>query len=150
MPFTIVIDTREQRPYSFPCATVRLKLDAGDYAVLGREHQTVVERKSLADFVSTVIHGRERFLVELGALTRRTRACVVVEADLDAVLRGLRERDLRDVKPAALLGWATWIEAKYSVPVHFCGSRQAARAFTEAFLRMAVLTDALVEVPHNA
>jgi len=138
MDFTIVIDTREQRPYTFECATVRRKLDAGDYAVLGREGQIVVERKSLPDFVSTVVHGMDRFRVELEALSRSARACIVVEADLYAVLRGLRERDLRGVHPFAVLGDALWIETRFGVPVHFCGSRQAARSFTEGYLRMAV------------
>ena len=138
MDFTIVIDTREQQPYSFVCAAVRRKLDAGDYAVLGREDQIVVERKSLPDFVSTVVHGMDQFRVELEALSRCARACIVVEADLDAVLRGLRERDLRGVHPLAVLGDALWIETRFGVPVHFCGSRQAARSFTEGYLRMAV------------
>lgn len=42
--FTIVIDTREQQPYAFGCASERRKLDAGDYSVAGCESQIAVER----------------------------------------------------------------------------------------------------------
>lgn len=138
MQFTIVIDSREQHPYGFPCATERRKLEAGDYSVSGYEARIAVERKSLADFVSTVVHDMDRFRVELDALSRYALACVVVEADLDSILRGCRRSDLRHVDPNAVLGAALHIAVRYGVPVYWCGSRQAACAFTEAFLRMAV------------
>ncbi|MFO0875131.1 MAG: ERCC4 domain-containing protein [Phycisphaerales bacterium] len=138
MDFRIVIDTREQHPYGFSCATERRKLDAGDYSVVGCESRIAVERKSLADFVHTVIHDADRFRAELEKLARCSLACVVVEADLDAVLRGLRQSDLRMVTPSAVLGAALHIAIQYRVPVQWCGSRQAACAFTEQYLRMAV------------
>jgi len=138
MDFQIVIDTREQEPWSFDCPTVRHKLDAGDYSVVGAEDQIAVERKSLSDFVHSVIHSADRFAAELEKLSKFTLACVVVEADLDAVLRGLRQQDLRMVTPAAVLGAAMHIAVHYRVPVYWCGSRQAACAFTDLFLRMAV------------
>lgn len=136
--FTIVIDTREQQPYGFGCATQRHKLDAGDYSVAGCESQIAVERKSLPDFVHTVIHESRRFRAELDKLSAFELACIVVEADLDAVLRGLRQPDLRMVTPGAVLGAALHIAVHHRVPVYWCGSRQAACAFTEAFLRMAI------------
>jgi ERCC4-type nuclease len=135
MDFRIVTDTREQAPYGFACQVVRKKLDAGDYSVEGREHLVAVERKSLADFVHTVIHEFPRFAVELEKLVRMTAACVVVEADLDHVLRGMAVETLRGVAPAAVMGAALMITMRYRVPVFWCGSRQAACAFAEAFLR---------------
>ncbi len=136
--FQICIDTREQQPYSFPCATNRKALAAGDYSVAGQEERIAVERKSLHDFVHTVIHDHERFGRELLLLSTYDAACVVVEADLDAVLRGLRADDLRGARPESVLGAALHISLQYGVPVFWCGSRQAARAFTEMYLRMAV------------
>lgn len=138
MDFTIVIDTREQLPYTFGCQTQRRKLEAGDYSVAGFEDRIAVERKSLTDFVHTVIHEAPRFRAELGKLSQCALSCVVVEADLDDVLRGVRQADLRLVTPAAVLGAALHIAVHHHVPVYWCGSRQAACAFTEAFLRMAV------------
>ncbi|MCC5829276.1 MAG: ERCC4 domain-containing protein [Phycisphaeraceae bacterium] len=142
MDFTIVIDTREQHPYTFGCATQRHKLEAGDYSVLGKENRIAVERKSLADFVHTVIHDAPRFRTELEKLAALEFACVAVEADLDDVLRGLRQGDLRLVTPTAVLGASLHIAVHHHVPVYWCGSRQAACAFTEGFLRMAVREEA--------
>jgi ERCC4-type nuclease len=136
--FIIVADTREQHPYSFPCATNRKALAAGDYSVEGLEDRVAVERKSLADFVHTVIHDHERFGREMLLLSTYDAACVVVEADLDAVLRSQRVHDLRGAKPESVLGACLHITLRYGVPVFWCGSRQAARTFTEMYLRMAV------------
>jgi ERCC4-type nuclease len=65
---TVVVDTREQEPYSFDSdkvSAVRKALPAGDYSLVGLEERVAVERKSLTDFVSTVIRGRKRFHREL-------------------------------------------------------------------------------------
>ena len=140
MDFQIVIDTREQAEYSFACETVRRKLDAGDYSVVGLEHRVAVERKSLADFVHTVIHDAARFAAELQKLAGIDAASVVVEANLDDVLRGRHGDVLRSVDPQAVLGAALHIALHWRVPVYWCGSRQAACAFTDAFLRMFVRT----------
>jgi ERCC4-type nuclease len=134
--FRIVIDTREQAGYSFTCATVRRKLEAGDYSVDGLESLVAVERKSLADFTRTVLHEFPRFAAELNQLAQLPHACVVVEADLDRVLRGQAADTLRGAAPASLLGAAVHIQARFGVPVLWCGSRQAACAFTDAYLRM--------------
>ena len=138
MSFQIIIDTREQEPYSFTCATVHQKLEVGDYSVVGHEDAVVVERKSLSDFVSTVIHDFDRFTVELATLATMNCTCIVVEADLDAVLRGLAADTLRGVSPTSVLGSTLYVSVRYRIPVYWCGSRQAACAFTDQFLRMFV------------
>lgn len=140
MDFQIVIDSREQEPYSFACPAVRAKLDAGDYSVAGLEHRVAVERKSLSDFVHTVIHDATRFAAELQKLAGMDAASIVVEANLDDVLRGRHEDVLRSVVPQAVLGAALHIALHWGVPVYWCGSRQAACAFTDAYLRMFVRT----------
>jgi len=138
MDFRIVIDTREQEPYSFKCGVVRRALPAGDYSADGHEDVVAVERKSLSDFARTTIHEFARFAAELQQLARLPHACIVVEADLDHVLRGQVGDALRGVSPESLLGAAVHIQVRFGVPVIWCGSRQAACAFTDAFLRMAV------------
>ncbi len=138
MSFQIVIDTREQEPYGFTCDTVSRKLEAGDYSVVGHEDAVAVERKSLPDFVHTVIHDFDRFAVELMKLAAMRCACVIVEADLDTVLRGLAADKLRGASPESVLGAALYVAVRYHVPVYWCGSRQAACAFTDQFLRMFV------------
>jgi DNA excision repair protein ERCC-4 len=131
---TIVIDTREGEPYSFDprlAGAVRRALAAGDYSLAGLEDQVAVERKTLDDFVSTVIHRRRRFREELRKLSRYRAACVVVEADLLDVL-GKRYRS--EARPEAVVGSTLSILLDYGVPVAFCGNRQAACHFTQAFL----------------
>lgn len=132
-PVTIVIDTREQEGYSFDSrlATVRRALPAGDYSVAGLENIVAVERKSLDDFVSTVIHSRARFRKELRKLAEYRAACVVVEAGL---LEVLLHRYRGDAHPNAVVGSALSIILDFRVPVFFCSTRQAACHFVQAYL----------------
>ena len=133
-PATIIIDTREQEPYSFDprlATAVRRALPAGDYSVDGLEACVAVERKSLDDFVSTVIHSRERFRAELQRLSVHRAACVVVEASLPDIL----QRHYRgEAHPNAVLGNALSIILDYRIPVFFCSNRQAACHFVQAYL----------------
>jgi ERCC4-type nuclease len=133
-PATIVIDTREQEPYSFDprlATAVRRALPAGDYSIDGLVACVAVERKTLDDFVSTVIHSRERFRAELRKLADYRAACVVVEAGLpDILLRRYRG----EAHPNAVLGNALSIILDYGVPVFFCANRQAACHFVQAYL----------------
>lgn len=131
---TIVIDTREQEPYSFDsrlAGAVRRALPAGDYSVAGLEERVAVERKSLDDFVSTVIHARQRFREELRKLAGYRAACVVVEASVADVLH---QRYRGGAHPNAVVGNALWIILDFGVPVFFCGNRQAACQFVQAYL----------------
>lgn len=77
----ILVDTREQYAYRFAtqqATTVKRALPCGDYAVtLDDRLAAAVERKSLADLVSSLINGKLRYA--LGELTALPRAAVVVE-----------------------------------------------------------------------
>ena len=131
---TILTDTREQEPYSFDprlAATERRALPAGDYSVAGLEGVVAVERKSLDDFVSTVIHSRERFRNELRKLESYRAACVVVEA---GVVDVLLHRYRGEAHPNAVLGNALSVILDYRIPVFFCSNRQAACHFAQAYL----------------
>lgn len=81
----IIIDTREQRPWSFPpeaAETAIGTLRAGDYALAG--DNWAVERKSLPDFVGTVVREWERFQRELARLP--APRVVIVEGTLSDIL----------------------------------------------------------------
>jgi len=133
-PVRIIIDTREQEWYSFDprrAVVVRRALPAGDYSVEGLEGRVAVERKSLDDFVSTVIHSRERFREELRRLGGYRAACVVVEAGLDAIVE---KRYRGGAHPNAVLGSALSIILDFGVPVFFCSNRQIACHFVQAYL----------------
>lgn len=79
----IIIDTREQTPWSFPvhlCAVARGTLRAGDYALDG-DNNFAIERKSLDDFIGTISTGWERFKRELGRMNTWIAKVVIVEGD---------------------------------------------------------------------
>jgi len=84
----IFIDTREQKPLSFPSQSI-MKLDFGDYTAAGDQYAyTYVDRKSEQDFKSTMTTGFERFKKELD----RTRdfGCymfIVVESSIEKIKR---------------------------------------------------------------
>lgn len=92
-PFTVLIDTREQCPWDFlgmhadadqDCRplyvpTKPATLRSGDYALLGGQCDGAIERKSVADLVGTVFHGRERFEAEMERLDLLSWSYVIVE-----------------------------------------------------------------------
>ncbi len=130
----IVVDTREQQPYAFDparVATVRRALPAGDYSLDGYEASVAAERKSLEDYVASVVSARTRFARELRALAEYDLACVVVEATLDDVLA---HRYRSGAHPSAVLGATLSIIVDHGVPVFFCGDRQLACRFVEGLL----------------
>jgi len=131
---TFIVDTREQEPYGFDPRLVvaeRRALPAGDYSVAGMEGVVAVERKTVDDFVSTVIHGRGRFRRELLKLAQYQAACIVVEAGLADVLRG---RYRGGAHPNSVLGSALSLMLDFRIPVFFCDNRQAACHFVQAYL----------------
>jgi DNA excision repair protein ERCC-4 len=129
-----VVDTREQQPYMFDperISTVRGALPAGDYSLAGLETAIAAERKTLDDYVTSVIIGRERFMREVQLLATYDRACIVVEASFSDVVE---HRYRAGVHPNAVQG-ATWaIAVDHGVPVYFLGDRQLACRFVEGFL----------------
>jgi ERCC4-type nuclease len=130
----ILVDSREKIPLSFDPAhavTVRRALVAGDYSLDGHETSVAVERKSLDDFVGSVVRGRERFLAELRRLEGYELACIVVEGSLEDVLA---HRYRAGVHPNAVFGAALSIIVDHGIPIYFCGDRQIACAFVEGLL----------------
>ena len=106
-PFVVVIDQREQAPWSFNglaasskadetivVRTVTAHLKTGDYSIQGLETQIAIERKSKPDAYGTFGAGRQRFEAELERLNAMKFAAVVIEDDW----RGLLFRPPRETK----------------------------------------------------
>jgi ERCC4-type nuclease len=99
-PATVLIDSREQRAFTFrgisadvgqgggnwSVPTEVVKLDAGDYSLDGYATAIACERKSHSDLLHTIGQERDRFQRELERLNAMQVAYVVVEADWHAVL----------------------------------------------------------------
>jgi len=130
----IVIDTRENRPYEFD-NSVSKALRAGDYSVEGFEDRVAVERKSLDDWIGTVLRARKRFARELNLLKTYDYAAIVIEASPDDISA---KRYKSEINPAALLGMTCELAVRFRpVQVVFGGSRPMARVIAEKLLRFA-------------
>jgi ERCC4-type nuclease len=89
-PLQIIVDTREQRPWTFENYNVTVKragLRSGDYSLAGHEDQIALERKSLDDLVQSLSHGRDRFEREVERLSALSFAAVLVEASAEDIAR---------------------------------------------------------------
>ncbi|MPZ87157.1 MAG: hypothetical protein GEU81_03590 [Nitriliruptorales bacterium] len=132
---TILVDTSERYPYRFArqqTDTVRRRLPVGDYAVeLDGQVVAAVERKSLADLVSTLTSGRLGYaLAELATLPR---AAVVVE-DRYSRLFGLEH-----VRPGVAADALAEVQVRWpSVPIVFCETRPLAEEWTYRYLAAAL------------
>lgn len=105
-PWTLVIDNREQNPWTFEDVVVgfgnqkkRLAIEkvpgtlkSGDYSILGMEDLVAIERKSKEDLFSTIGGGRDRFVRELGRLNQMKWAAVIIECEWFDAIKNPPER----------------------------------------------------------
>jgi len=146
-PFTIVVDTREQKPYTFSAITADAAqgrrpvqvpthgaaLLAGDYSIQGMEQVIAVERKSKADLFSTLGQGRQRFARELDLLQCMWFAAVVVEAEWSEVVS--RPPAYSSLKPVTISrSVMAWQVRKPVVHWWFVPGREAAEQVTYRLL----------------
>ena len=130
----IVADSHEQYPYRFAGQQVtvaRRALPCGDYGLAyGGRLVASVERKSLADLVTSLTSGKLRYaLAELAALPR---AAVVVEDRYSAIFK------LDRLRPAMVADGLAEVQVRWpNVPIVFCETRPLAEEWTYRFLAAA-------------
>lgn len=132
----ILVDSHEQYPWKFTkqqATTIRRPLPAGDYAVMLDDRiVAAVERKSLADLVSTLTTGKLRYL--LAELSSVPRAALVVEDRWSAVFK------LERVRPAVVADGLAEAQVRFpSVPIVFCETRPLAQEWAYRFLGAAMV-----------
>jgi hypothetical protein len=102
-PLPVLVDTREQSPFTFAGIKAdfdydyrpivvharRVGLATGDYSLQGWEGVFAVERKGLADLYGTLSTGRERFEAELVRFNKMRWGAVVIEAGWEAIVEPL-------------------------------------------------------------
>ena len=130
----ILVDAHERYPYGFAAQrvrTVRRALACGDYAVsVGEKLVASVERKSLADLVSSLTSGRLRFA--LGEMATLPRAAVVVEDRYSRIFT------LERVRPALVADGLAELQVRWpTIPIMFCESRKLAEEWTYRYLAAA-------------
>jgi hypothetical protein len=132
----IIIDSREQYPYRFTgqqVRTVKRALPCGDYAItVDGRLVAAVERKSLADLVSSLVNGKLRYaLAELAALPR---AALVVEDRYSAIFK------LQWVRPAQIADGLAELQVRWpNVAIVFAETRPLAEEWTYRFLAAAAV-----------
>jgi ERCC4 domain/Lsr2 len=130
----IVVDSHERYGYRFrdqQATTSRGALAAGDYGLV--RHGTLlaaVERKSLADLVSSLTTGKLKY--QLADLAAVPRGALVVEDRYSAVFK------LHRVRPSVVAdGLAECQVAWPGVPIVFCETRKLAQEWIYRFLSAA-------------
>jgi len=132
----IIIDSREQRPFTFkdyPETDVQTgTLQAGDYSLAGLESIVAIERKSLSDLVQCLGRDRDRFERELERLRAYEAAAVVVESPLPDLVAGNYRSSL---DPKAAFESVIAFMARFRISFYFAQDRRGAERFTHSFLR---------------
>lgn len=132
-PPVIVIDTREQAPFTFEgFETVRRGLKSGDYSLVGYEGVLAVERKSHNDAWGCLTEGRARFERCLDRLSKLDRALVVIESPQREFV--IPPHQVQRVNAGTAMGsYISWM-CKYRVPVVWCENRYWAERVALRFL----------------
>jgi len=129
-PITILIDSREQRPYEFEQSEVGT-VPVGDYSIHGLENCISIERKELNDLIGCLTTGRARFEKELHRGRALDYFALVIEARLSDLVNG-HYRSQMSSKSAiqSLLAFSV----RYRLPIFFCENREYGQRITESLL----------------
>ncbi len=123
----IIIDTREQRPWSFsrwPVKCERRKLDTGDYSLNGIECGISIERKSLDDLIGCLMgSNRDRFERELERSMDIYRFFVVVEGSWQDIAK---QRYVSKIKPQSVMQSIMAFQVRYGTSFMLMDSVQRA------------------------
>ena len=133
----LLIDTREQKPWTFPGWTVRLKaLKHGDYSIAGYETQFCIERKSVADLFHSFTVTRGRMVKRLEGMGKIKCSSLIVEGDVSQIVRGVARSQ---VNGRLLLGSVSAMCAMNGVSLILAGDRagaqEMARLTVDGFVR---------------
>lgn len=132
---SIIIDSREQVGYRylFPNFSCSVKaLNAGDYSISPFENQVAIERKTLDDYISTIIHNRERFEIELTKLQTYENKAIIVEASYSDIVN---HNYTSKAHPNSIIGLTHSLSYKYNIPIYFLQNNILANRFTLLYLQ---------------
>lgn len=131
--FTILIDSREQTPWSFPDYDIEItSLSSGDYSIKGFEDFIAIERKTLPDFIACCGRERERFKRELSRLRGYWVKAVVIEGSMEQIIAN----DYRSkINPASVIGAVASWTVRYNIPFIFAGNTDHAQRFALCVMR---------------
>jgi ERCC4-type nuclease len=126
----IIIDSREQLPYTFSVPSIVGTLTVGDYSICGLESRISIERKSLPDLLQSLTRGRERFEKELAKAKSYDWFYVMVECSPSDILEGRYDAQ---VHPSAAWESICTFSVRHC-PFLFCESREIGARLVESIL----------------
>lgn len=136
--FTIIVDTREQQPWSFDhYAKANRKLDTGDYSVEGLENLLAIERKkSINEIANNIIESRFKDVIQ--RLSSMKYSYILLEFDLENVLNypigsSLPKHMWNKVKisPSFIMKHILEWQMFHNIKVIFCGCPSNAEQMAE-------------------
>lgn len=140
--FTIIIDTREQTPWTFDhYAKANQKLDTGDYSIQGMENIFCIERKkSVSEVANNIIE--PRFNDVLLRLEKIPYAYILLEFGLSEVLSfpigssvPKKLWDKIKIRAPFILKHITDWQIKHNIKVFFCESSSNAEILAEYLIK---------------
>lgn len=140
--FTIIIDTREQQPWTFQNhTTAHKKLDTGDYSIEGLEHLLCIERKkSSSEFANNIVESRFKDVIM--RMSQLKYSFLLLEFDLKDLLVypigstvPRRMWDKIKISPAFLIKHILELELNHNIKVVFCGNASNAEKMAEFILK---------------
>jgi len=146
---TILVDTREQMPYTFRsserCAGFETAaLPYGDYTIKGRIDLVVVERKnSIEEIYSNLFTNFERFERELEKMQASKFRYIVVEDYYSSVF----SNRFTKIKGSTILDRMLSTSMKFNVPIILAGTREYGHSITRSLLLLAVKNENRGTVP---
>lgn len=137
---TIIIDSREQLPYSFEDFknwigdTQTAALKTGDYSIVGLEQLVSIERKTLEDIVSSLMSGRSRFIKEMERLSHFKYKMILIEATREELKSEYTFAKAVKAHPNGIIGSLDAISARYNINIHMGCNRQLSEEYAASWL----------------
>jgi ERCC4-type nuclease len=140
--FTIIVDTREQQPWSFDhYSKANIKLDAGDYSIQGLQHLLGIERKKSVNEIANNIT-EPRFKDAIARLAELKYSFLLLEFDIENILNypigsNLPKRlwDKVKISPSFLMKHVLDWQLVHNINVIFCGDSSSAERTAEMILK---------------
>lgn len=140
--FHIIVDTREQHPWSFDHMEKSVsKLDTGDYSLRGLEHIFCIERKgSIGEFANNITEKRFKDVVD--RLSKISHAFILLEFNLQDVLiypvgSNVPKKmwDKLRITPKFILKHINELQILHNIKVIFCGDASNAEKMALSLMR---------------
>lgn len=127
----VLVDTREQAPMDFGrfdnwfAGAKPATLETGDYSIQGMESLVTLERKSLNDLVSTLMHNRPRFFRQLERMQAYPYRAILVEASYTDVKSPYSFTSDTAAHPNGVSGSLDALEVRFGIPVIYTSRNRA-------------------------